>query len=100
MRILDVFILSAIFQIIIFFISDKFQIKYLKLATILLLLVANCYFFPKYFTNELLEDEKYRVRCGLPQMSILFLFWIVGNLLLVVTSFVYRILKRIIASKA
>lgn len=99
MNILDVLIFSFIFQIVLFFISDKFQFRYLQTVTILLLFVSNCYFFPKYFINELLENENYRVRCGLPQMSILFLFWIVGNLMLVVTSFLYWILRRIIVSK-
>lgn len=90
-------LMVSVFQLIVYFFSDRYNLKFLKIILFGFLVSCNFIFFPKYFLPKFINEDG--ANCGIPQMAVFFGFWLIGNGMLIVTHLCYYLTKKFIFRK-
>ena len=84
--ILKLMILVSLCQIILYIITDRLKIKYLKIIILFSILFAYFFVLPKYFYPEPSPDG---VNCGMPILGVNIAFWVFGTFIAFLSHLVY-----------
>ena len=83
--ILKFIFLLSLCQLALYAMVDLLKIPYGKTLILLTILAGNIFLFPRFFIPI---PQLQGVNCGMPALAITFSFWIVGNIIALVTHFI------------
>lgn len=93
---IHVFILMFFIQVFGYILLDKYNFSNWKYLLLIIGLILDFMVLPSYFMPHYKEGE---FRCGLPALGITLAFWILGGGSIILTHFVYVVVKTRIKAK-
>lgn len=81
-------ILISLFQLLTYYLLDKYKLKFSKTLVFILVLLGYYFLFPQYFFPEPRKDG---INCGIPVLAILLGFWVFGTIAALITHILWII---------